>query len=31
MIASGQSISDYVPWEVIEFIEAHGLYQELEP
>lgn len=31
MIASGQSISDYVPREVIEYIEAHGLYQELEP
>lgn len=31
MIARGQSISDYVPREVIEFIEAHGLYQELEP
>jgi len=31
MIARGQSIADYVPREVIEYIEAHGLYQELEP
>ena len=31
MIARGQSIADYVPWEVAAYINAHGLYQELEP
>lgn len=31
MIARGQSIADYVPREVSEYIVAHGLYQELEP
>lgn len=31
MIAKGQSIADYVPWEVAVYISAHGLYQELEP
>ena len=31
MIARGQSIADYVPGEVSEYIVAHGLYQELEP
>ena len=31
MIARGQSIADYVPREVSEYIAAHGLYQELEP
>jgi nicotinate-nucleotide adenylyltransferase len=31
MIAGGQSIADYVPQEVIEYIRTHSLYQELEP
>lgn len=30
MIARDQSISDYVPGEVVAYIKAHGLYQELE-
>lgn len=30
MTARGQSIADYVPRRVMEYIEAHGLYQELE-
>ena len=30
MIARDQSIADYVPGEVVAYIKAHGLYQELE-
>lgn len=30
MIARDQSISDYVPGEVVAYIKAHCLYQELE-
>jgi nicotinate-nucleotide adenylyltransferase len=30
MVAGGQSIADYVPQKVMEYIKVHGLYQELE-
>lgn len=30
MVAKGQSIADFVPQEVMTYISAHGLYQEME-